>query len=64
MVEGEGEVEEEEVEAAEAEAELRQAAQLPEEEETRNFSEQSHLHSTEIAKMSTDSYRISKDICR
>ena len=53
----------EEAVEAEAEGEPRQAAQLLEEEETQNSSERNPLHSTEIAKMSTDSYRISKDIC-
>ena len=48
---------------AEAEGERQQAAQLLEEEETQNSSERNHPHSTEIAKMLTDSYRISKDIC-
>ena len=58
------EEEEAEVAEAEAEGELRQAAQLPEEEATQNSSEQNHPHSTEIARTSTDSYRISKGICR
>ena len=59
------EVEAEEVEVVEGEAEEapRQVAQLREE-ETQNFSERNHPHSTGIAKMLTDSYQISKDICR
>ena len=56
----EEEVEEEEVEVEEAQ---RQAARPQEEEEMQNSSGQNHLPSVEIARTSTDSSRIFKDIC-
>ena len=65
----EAEVAAEEAEVAAEEGEVveeaaqRQVERL-QEEEMQNSSERNHLPSAEIDKMSTDSFQISKDICR